>query len=145
MTDNNDDDRTTAPVSNEELYVQIQKLKLLFVLTCACFLAGLAYVSIATDTAVSSAITPVLVVFALLYFGLYLAFDERGVLTRLYGLVPGIDTDETVDELEDRLTTEASVRADGRGKTEIDLDDDVGPAIDEVDVDAPEGIPGDDS
>jgi hypothetical protein len=111
-----DSDKTTAPVSNEELYVELRKhhrrnvaMAGLVPLTGSAILVG-----VTESVGLYSAI---LLGASLLCLGTATALQSGGWTRRALNIVPGFDVPESEETHEERLT--GSARTDG-GETERD-------------------------
>jgi len=106
-----DDDRIEAPVTNEELYVELQKIGILVYLSTALVCFAGAYVAFSTHTTTGVIFGGSLVLGTawILFRGFSMWYDGRA--NTVYNALPWASVDEPVTELEDRLT--ASTRADG--------------------------------
>lgn len=108
-----DSDRTEPPISNEELYVQTQKIGLLIYASMAMVTAAASYAAFATGTARGELLGVALLCATgwLMFKTLAKGYDGRA--NTVYNLIPGLSVDETLEEQSDRLT--GAARADGSG------------------------------
>jgi hypothetical protein len=113
-----DSDKTTAPVSNEELYVQTQKLGLLIYASLAMVMAAGSYAAFATETQSGATLGVALLCGTGWVFFSSIAKGFNGRANTLYNAIPSLSTDETVEELDDRLTS--SARTDGGSEVTSD-------------------------
>jgi hypothetical protein len=104
-----DTDKTEAPVTNEELYVEIQSVYRTIVLALAGVFATSMGLASALDDLLLTAITAVGAISLLL---LHTAWGSRNILTSGFEWLVNEEV-ETIDELDARLTDGA--RADGSG------------------------------